>query len=829
MKRISLESIQGLSGGNQGLTPEQVQEQRSRFGENTIIEETGHRWVEVLKETFQDPMIWFLVGIGFVFYLVGQISESVTLFVAILPLTLMDSFLHWRTQASTESLRGNLSHQVKVLRGGSVVTLDAKELVPGDIVILSTGFFVPADGSLESAEGMQVDESVLTGEAFPIKKIPCDINLFEKSKTSEDVLLSPEVLLSAGTRVLTGEGRLRVLQTGASTTYGEIVRSVSRMPHERTPLQKGISDLVKVLIYISAAFCILLAGIRMYQGHGWLDAILSAATLAVAAIPEEFPVVFTFFLGVGIFRLAQRHALVRRAVSVENIGRVTQICTDKTGTITVGELSLTHFDVGDSADPKSLLIAATSASNPEGKDPVDIAIFKSAQAKGIVLEPVIQRFPFTEDRKKESALVKGHQGSRLYVKGSPETILNLANLSEEKKIEWQKRVVRWAREGHKVLACAQKVIVGDVDSLQAEPQSDFDFIGLLAFEDPPRAEVPEAIQYAYNNEIRVLMITGDHPETAAAIARDVGLGGAELKVLSAEDFPEKFEKEYLDRHPDFLRSLDVVSRCQPLQKLYIVEALKKAGELVAVTGDGVNDVPALKAADVGIAMGSRGTRTAKEVSSIILADDNFKTIVAAIMEGRQLFANLKMAFEYLLLIHMPFVLTAAFVPLFGYPLIYLPAHIVWLELVIHPSAILAFQSKASVISRKSSQNFFSKKDQVWIIFGGALMAIVLGGLFIHDLDVKGVEYARGKALVLLSLWSASLLVSFTHLKNRSAQVLAIGTVVFAIVVVQLSHYLQFLRISPLQVVDWMQNLLIVFLVNLLMLGLRKTVSNKFDV
>jgi P-type Ca2+ transporter type 2C len=810
MKKISFENLNGLKNVPTGLTQTEVQNQRKKFGQNVVVEVSSNRLVEILKETFRDPMIWFLIGIGAVFFVIGQKSEGLTLFVAILPLTLMDAFLHWRTQASTLGLKSNLSSQVFVIRDGSEIKIESKELVPGDILKLSTGIFIPADGVIEEAHEIQIDESVLTGEAFPIQKAKCGFDPFSQTEKSE-VSVDPKSLAFAGTRVLTGKGLLRIVFTGSHTSYGEIVQSVSQMPHERTPLQISIGNLVKSLIYVSAGFCVLLAGLRMYQGHGWLDALLSAATLAIAAIPEEFPVVFTFFLGVGIYRLAQKQALVRRAVSVENIGRITQICTDKTGTITKGELALTHLDPADSIKNEDVLLVSGLSCNSEGEDPVDQAILKKAQTENVTLPTAEKRFPFTEDRKRESAFTEIEGQKTIVTKGAPETILNLTQMSPEQKKLWLNKTIQWAKEGHKVLACAKKNLSHEEFKAGRELTSDFEFIGLLAFEDPPRSEVPAAIKYAFENQIKVLMLTGDHPDTAAAIGRQVRLGQGKPIVVSAEIEPEKIKPDYFKSNPDYLKSIDIVARCTPLQKLQIVVALKNSGEIVAVTGDGVNDVPALKAADIGIAMGLRGSRSAKEVSSIILGDDNFKTIIAAILEGRQLFSNLKTSFEYLLLIHIPFVLTAAALPLLGYELVFLPVHIVWLELVIHPTAILAFQAVASSKTTKSTGSFFLKSDVYRMGILGVGLAIAIGFIFVSGLhENPDLGFARAKVMIILSVWSASLVIYYTHLKTLSAKLVVLGTLL-SLLLIQLPSAAPILRVVSLPGRAWVAAIMTVLI------------------
>jgi len=811
MKAISFETLKDLDRRDGGLNAAEINAQRTRYGANNIVEVAGHPWLELFMDTIKDPMIWFLVVIGTIFFITGEITDAITLFVAVIPLLLMDAVLHWRTQASTASLKGQLSSLVQVVRNAREIEIDSREVVPGDLITLKPGLLLAADGVFESAKDIQVDESVLTGESLPITKRALSAHPFS-FVSQQEAKIPPQTLGYAGTRVLTGQGFLRVLFTGSRTSYGEIVQSVARMPHERTPLQKSISKLMQILIFAAVAFCLLLAGIRVYQGHGWLDALLSAATLAVAAMPEEFPVVFTFFLGVGIYRLAKKRALVRKAVSVENIGRITQICTDKTGTITVGTLKLTHIDAMDGTSEEVILRAAMVASSSDS-DPVDIAIREVSEQRNLGNPARLQTMPFTEDRKRETGVMAvANKRALVCVKGAPELILNLSQLSPDEKDAWRKRISSWARGGHKVIGCAQ-MEVPSANTYQ-EPESGFKFLGLLAFEDPARPEVAEAMSYCRANGIRVLMITGDHPDTAAAIAKDAGLADSP-QVISAEEDPEKFEEAWLSNNPDFLKNVNVIARCTPLQKLRIVIALKRAGELVAVTGDGVNDVPALKAADIGIAMGERGTRSAREVSSIILGDDNFRTIVNAIREGRQLFKNLQMSFEYLLLIHIPLVSAAAMIPLADYPLVFLPVHVVWLELVIHPTALLSFQSQAKSDQRYAGnkKTFFSTAEIVLISIIGLGLAAGLGWGFLSGLS-EGADptHARAKTMALLTLWSAGVGVYLTRFRSAMANFLAILTVLSSVVLIQMSSSLVFLKLSPLHARDWLEiSLIIAFL------------------
>jgi Ca2+-transporting ATPase len=802
-KSVSFQTLKGISPGV--LCNDDIIKQRALYGSNEIVEVSGNPLMELFLETFKDPMIWFLLIISCVFVLLGEKQEAFILSFATVPLIFMDSFLHRRTQISTASLKGQLATEAIVFRNDKFITINSVEIVPGDLVRVSSNEYLPADGIFEETEELQIDESALTGEAFPIIKKSISSYPFLTYQKGE-AILSTDVLGYAGTRVLRGQGILRILQTGKSTSYGEIVQSVASVSHERTALQKSISDLVKMLTIFSGLLCIILAAVRIYQGKGWLDAFLSAATLAVAAIPEEFPVVFTFFLGVGVYRLAKQKALVRKAVSVENIGRVNIICSDKTGTITLGQLKLTHLDSLAVTSENDLLLAALHASDSSGIDPVDQAILEFSDKRNLKLFTREIVFPFTEDRKREAVFAKMPDGStRCYVKGSPETILSRSTLATEDKKEWMNKTLKWAREGHKVLAAAFKDLSYIEAQDQQEPHEGFHFLGLMAFEDPPRPEVFDAISYCKKNNIRVIMITGDHPETARAIARDVGIGDPDPVVMSAENESERFEEGELRKNAHFLENIDVISRCTPLQKFRIVNALKATGKIIAVTGDGVNDVPALKAADIGIAMGLRGTRSAREIASIILADDNFSTIVHAIKEGKQLFFNLRHSFEYLLYIHIPFVVTAALIPFLGHPILYLPVHIVWLEIIIHPTALFAFQQETKEgINKTPNGVFFTRHAFIRILLIGLGLSLALLVSYRIGFSEAGlVTHGRSKAMVLLTFWSAGLVIVQTKLKNMASLLITTVTILSTILLIEIPFFSRALHLGPLSIGEWL--------------------------
>ena len=790
---IPLDKLPPLATRMAGLDAAQVQSQR-QFGFNDIVPETASGWKVVLRDTARDPMLWFLVLTAALFAWLGQTSEALILVAALVPLVGMDAYLHRRTSASAAGLASRLASSARVLRDGQWQTIPSRELVPGDLVEVVTGEYFPADGLLVSATGLQVDESTLTGESLPVAKRTLNPSPALPASAAE------EHWGMAGTRLLTGTACMRVACIGRETLYGEIACSASEGSHSATPLQNAIRELVLVLLGGAVVVCIALAAVRLWHGHGWIDAMMSAVTLAVAALPEEFPVVYTFFLGMGVFRLARKKALVRRGVAVENIGRITCIVSDKTGTITEGALVLSHFSPAAGLNDALLLQTATLAARPDSGDPMDQALHGAAGAL-----PALRRvsdFPFTEARRREMVVWATDDGrTTAYVKGAPETVLAMCDLTAPEAADWMARVDEYARTGHKVIASGWLDLAAG-EAPATEPEHGFQFAGLLAFEDPVRSGVPAAIAECLAARMRVIMVTGDHPATAGAIAREIGLGAnaSQVAVLAPADDAGALLRTHAD--------LRVVARATPPQKLALVKALQDQGELVAVTGDGVNDVPALRQADVGVAMGDRGTRSAREVAPVVLLDDNFRTIVDAVAEGRQLFGNLRIAFAYLLLVHLPLVVGAAAIPLMGLPLLFLPIHIVWLELVIHPTAMLAFQDMPAsgplaAVQRHRQARFFTADIWLGIVLIGGLVSAALVWSYLNALGAdQHVEHARATALAMLVVASAAITAGLSRLHQATPRWIATATLASLVVMVQVPPISRLLNLSPLHAADW---------------------------
>jgi Ca2+-transporting ATPase len=777
----------------EGISTEEAAGRRSSYGANDILEVGGHPWVELVRDTVRDPMLWFLLGTGALYLVLGDRIEAATVLAAVFPLAGMDALLHRRTHVATAGLQSRLATEASAFRDGEQVRLPAVDLVPGDLVSVGAGEPFPADGVIVDGIELQSEESTLTGESMPVRKRP----LREMPEAAVPSVEAAHWGL-AGTRLLTGRALVRIVFTGGETRYGELVRSAMRERAARTPLQQAVAGLVAGLVVAAIVLCAILAAVRIAQGHGAIDALLSAATLAVAALPEEYPLVLTMFLGLGVRRLARRHALVRRAVSVENIGRVTYICSDKTGTMTEGRLQLAHVVPAAGVSEARLVALAAAASRAESGDPLDVTIAHAAAGQAGLVAERLAIFPFTEARKRETTVIRSVDGANIaVVKGASEVVLGMVD--DDAHGSCSSRAAALAADGHKVIACAWRTAE---PPFSAEPDRGYRLAGLLAFEDPLRPGIADAIRQCREAGLHPIMVTGDHPATARAIAREAGLGGGEPVVVTGDEMEARVR-----RNDTEAVGIDVVARALPQQKLMLVRALQSAGQIVAVTGDGVNDVPALQAADVGIAMGERGTGSAREAAAIVLLDDDFSTIVGAIAEGRRLFESLRAAFQYLLAIHVPFVVSAAVIPLLGYPLLYLPVHVVWLELLIHPTAILVFQDRrdaAPAVARpqRRAKLFTSRELRGVTVTAGSLTVVTMGAFAVLLAGGGTIEQARGAALAALSFGSAALVIVLAGLATHAARLAAAAALMSPLLLLEVPAVALRLHVAGLSLRAW---------------------------
>ena len=670
-----------------GLSASEAAQRLSRDGPNAQPQPDQRHWPRILASVLREPMLLLLIAACVLYLSVGEPRDAAALGLSVLLVVGLTLYQEMRAENALQALRDLSSPWAIAWRDGALQRVPATSLVVGDVVQVAEGDRVPADAKLLESSDLHIDESLLTGESVPVARA---------SGTDDEA-----ARIHAGTLVVRGQAMAQVIATGSGTEMGRIGASLGGLNREATPLQHEIRRLVLWFTAASIASCVLVAALYFTLRGGWLDALLAGITLAMATIPEEFPVVLTVFLALGAWRMARLRVLVRRPPAIEALGSVTVLCTDKTGTLTENRMALTRLltdggmprtaDEELDSDSLSLLRCAALASDADGFDPMDRAVHAVALAHPLDsscedLEN-LKRYPVTPALPAYATAWrrKDQPGLLLACKGAPEAVAALCGLAGEDRTRVLANAAAMATEGLRVLAVADAQTTNTDAPASLQDQS-FTWRGLLGFADPLRAEVPAAVAEARVAGVRVVLMTGDHIETARAIAIAAGISDRPEVTLGAT-------LEQLDA--DALRALlartDVFARVRPEHKLRLVQALRDAGEVVAMTGDGVNDAPALMAAHVGVAMGGRGTDVAREAASIVLLDDDFASVVRAIRMGRTIFANLQRATRYIVAVHVPIAGLALLPLLLGTPLILLPLHVVFLEMVIDPACSIVFE------------------------------------------------------------------------------------------------------------------------------------------
>ena len=671
------------------LTSAEAAERLRRDGPNRLPQPEHRQWPQVVWTVLREPMILMLVAASIVYLLLGDATEAWILMGSVFLVAALTVFQELRSERALQALRDLSSPRARVLRDGEARVIAGSEVVVGDVMLLEEGDRIPADGRLVDGRELVVDESLLSGESVPVRRTAA-------SGVADDL-----AQVHASTLVVGGRGTATVRATGARTAVGRIGVALRTLAPERTPLQREMRRAVALFATLGIASC--LAVVALYvRAHGdWLEALLAGITLAVANIPEEFPVVLAVFLALGGWRMARHNALVRRAPAIEALGAVTVLCVDKTGTLTqnrmavaevVGSGSRGALGDGAAAPLRQILSVAASACPPDSIDPMERAIFAAAAEQPS--SPPCHEYALSSDLLATTYVRKDANADvyRIASKGAPESIASLCRLAPETLATIATDTAEMAARGLRVLAVASARWSGDLNSLPLSPRGfRFEWCGLLGLADPQRPGVPDAVAEATAAGVRVVMLTGDHPQTARAIAKQAGIRRTE-RVLTGDELAQLDDAALADVATD----VDVFARVRPEAKLRLVLALKSAGAVVAMTGDGVNDAPALVAAHVGIAMGSRGTDVAREAAAIVLLDDNFLTVVKAIREGRTIYDNLVRAVRYILAVHVPITGLALLPLLLGAPLVLLPLHVVFLELIIDPASTLVFEREPAI-------------------------------------------------------------------------------------------------------------------------------------
>ena len=731
---------------DRGLSTSQAAQRLAQEGPNALPGGQRRSLLSMALGTVREPMFLLLLAAGTLYLAFGDLREGLTLFGFVVVTVGLTLYQEGKTERAIEALRDLTSPRALVLRDGRPLRIAGRDVVRGDLLKLSEGDRVPADALLVSADGVRADESLLTGEAVPVgKRVARADERAASGKASGATRQVPGgddlPWVYAGTLIVQGHALAWVTATGERSEIGRIGASLGAVASERSPLQKQTARLVRHLALLALVLSLLLVLAHGVIQGDWLQALLAGIALAMALLPEEYPVVLTVFPALGARRLSREGVLTRRINAIETLGATTVLCTDKTGTLTENRMTVTHLVAGGLGLTESLALDTLAGSRlPEAFHPLlELAILASVVDPFDPMEKAFhqlgERFlTDTEHLHHDWRLVRtyalspalramshvwaapGDGVQTVAAKGAPEAVMDLCHLDDAQRARIGGAVELLAAQGLRVLAVARGSFAGQ-DWPAEEHGFDVEFVGLLGLADPVRAEVPAAVAECRAAGIRVVMITGDYPATARVIARQAGLAVRDGDVLTGDEIAGLGDGALRER----LATVSVCARIAPEQKLRIVQALKARGEIVAMTGDGVNDAPALRAAHVGVAMGQRGTDVARESASLVLIDDNFASLVAAVRLGRRIFDNLRKAMSYILAVHVPIAGMAMLPVLLGWPALLYPMHIALLELIIDPACSVAFENEPAeddVMQRPP-------RDASAPLFGGTTLILAL--------------------------------------------------------------------------------------------------------
>jgi Ca2+-transporting ATPase len=677
------EVLEGLQSTTQGLSATQAARRLGEVGPNSPEEGRRESLLEELLESLREPLQLLLIVVGVLSAIWGELRDAIAIFAIIGAVASIETATEWRARKALDALRSLTAPRARAFRDGQLQQIPARELVPGDVVALESGDVVPADCRVIDSSGLGIDESALTGEPQAAPKgagpVASDAPLAARSSTA-----------FSGTAVVDGEGRAVVVATGSATELGRLGRMVAEEREPVTPLQKTMGEFARVVLVIAISASVLVPLVGVLRGQPLRLMVLAGLTLAFATIPEELPILVTVLLAVGGRRLARRGALLRRLRAGETLGALTVVVTDKTGTLTENRLRLAQLS-GARRDVLEVAVGCQSLRSRGGElagEPLEVALARAASQEGVGLEGApIATFPFDPDRRRMSRVLRAADGVWVLAKGAPEAILEVCRLGGGERGRIRAVVDRLADKGLRVIAFARGRPDAAPETAQ-EAERELGFVGLAAFDDPLRDGVPEAVKALRGAGVATIVVSGDHPRTAAAVAGRAGLDGTAVLLggspLGALDDPALRGR---------LRDGAVVARATPADKLRVVRVLQARGELVGVTGDGINDAPALAAANVGVAMGQRGTDLAREAADLVLTDDAYPTIAVAVEGGRTIASQLRRAVAFYLGAKVALVAAVALPLALGLSAPFRPVHIVLLELFMDLGASVAFVSE----------------------------------------------------------------------------------------------------------------------------------------
>jgi Ca2+-transporting ATPase len=760
-----------------GLSTAEAQQRLAASGYNELNPPHPRSLWHIVAEVLREPMFLLLIAAGGIYLLLGNFQDALMLLLFVLLIVVMTVSQQHKSERVLEALRNLSSPRALVIRDGKQQRIAGREVVPGDLMLLKEGDRVAADAVLLNCNDLSVDESMLTGESVPVRKLPGSADTPMRQPGGDD-----QPFVYAGTVLVQGSGIGLVTATGKFGAIGQIGKSLEDTRSGTSPLRLQTDRLVRRLAIYAGALCVLL--VLMYgisRGH-WLDALLAGISLAMASLPEEFPVILSVFMALGAWRISRRHVLTRRLDAIETLGATTVLCTDKTGTLTENRMVISKlYSNGEMLQVErhsplpepwhELVEFGILASERDPFDPMERALHELGNRTLAGSEHLHQAWQLVHEYSLSPELLamshvwqgNGKKHHVVAAKGSPEAIVDLCHLPAAEAFSIGEVAAEMADQGLRVLGVARAELGPSQQWPAQQHDIGFLFVGLLGLQDPLRPDVIDAIAQCHAASIRVVMITGDHAGTAQAIARELHLPADQ--VLTGADLDTLSDTALRAR----LRTAQVFARIVPQQKLRLVEAFKDNGEIVAMTGDGVNDAPALKAAHIGVAMGKRGTDVAREAAGLVLLNDDFASLVATIRLGRRIYDNLRKAMSYALAVHIPIVGMALLPVVLGEPLLLLPAHIMFLQLIIDPACSIFFEAEpeaGDIMQRPPRQANLP-------LFGGKLLAgSLLQGL--ASLAVAAAIYAWGisrgfeentvRALVFVAMVTGNIALVFS---NRS--------------------------------------------------------------
>lgn len=719
-----------------GLTSEQVIAARDRFGPNKLNYKNENGFIDTVKRISKDPMIILLLVASSIYFMSGKIGDGIFLTVAILFQTSISLYQYSRSKNALDKLKDLSQPKCKVIRDGTIQEIKSEDIVIGDSLLVEEGTAITADGSIIHSNDFSVDESILTGESLSVFK----------DKTTDDKFIY------SGTNVSTGLAIATITAIGNETKLGKIGKSLESISDEKTPLELQIANFVKKMAITGGLVFVIVWAINYWHYQNLLASLLQSLTLAMSILPEEIPVAFTTFMALGAWRLMKMGIIVKQMKTVETLGSATVICTDKTGTLTENKMSLAKifvlkknkfFDPKDELieNEKELLKLAMFASEPIPFDPMEIALHDNyIYHHQDDIRPhfkLVHEYPLGGKPPMMTHVFEDSKGNKtIAAKGAPEALMHVSNLSEKEKQQIHDAIALLANDGYRLLGLGESKFAGNKYPA-TQQELTFTFKGILAFYDPPKENIRKVLERFYSAGIAVKIITGDNSATTSAIAKQIGFDGHE-NTITGDELMKLSDSEL----QSCVMHTSIFTRMFPEAKLKIIQALKSNKQIVAMTGDGVNDGPALKAAHIGIAMGKKGTEIAKQAASLILLEDDLASMVDAVAMGRKIYTNLKKAIQYIISIHIPIILTV-FIPLvlgWIYPNIFSPIHVIFLEIIMGPTCSIIYENEpleknAMLQKPKAIANtFFNWKELSLSIIQG--LTITIGTLFIYQYSVN---------------------------------------------------------------------------------------------